>query len=77
MNTIGRKKVADIIERLEIIKDEIENLDDEEWEKYNNFPENLRNSEIFSRFEETTFNLDEAMTYCDDLLEALQNVISI
>lgn len=76
MNVAERKKVYDIIEQLEIIKDEIEELDSSEWEKFNNAPENLQSSERFTQIEEIANSLDEALSCCEDLLEHLDNVVS-
>lgn len=77
MNAAERNKVYDIIERLEVVKDELEELGANEWEKFNNASENLQATERFQQIEEIATALEDALSSCEDLLDYLDNVVSI
>ena len=84
MNKIRRKNLAEIIERLEALKSEIEDiasdleaLKDEEEEYLDNIPENLQGSERYERAESAVDALDGAMSDLEDIdIEAIIDQIN-
>ena len=75
MNKTGRKtiedamsKIQEAIELLNIAKDMIEELQEEEQEKFDNMPENLQYSEKGEALEYSAETLQ-------DLVDSLENVI--
>lgn len=64
MNKARRKKLQDLMEQLETIKDELEKVQEEEEGAHYNLPESLQISERGERMYEAAESLSAA---CDDL----------
>ena len=73
MNNNRRKRISDIIERLESLQGDIEELKNEEEEAYDNIPEGLKSSERGESCENAIFNLDEAYSALDDVINYLND----
>lgn len=71
MNNTRRKKLRELIEKTEGIKQEIEELRTEEEEYYNNMPEAFQDGEKGDRAQTAIEYLDEAMTAAGDVIENL------
>lgn len=71
MNNTRRKKLRELIEKTEGIKQEIEELRTEEEEYYNNMPEAFQDGEKGDRAQTVIEYLDEAMTAAGDMIENL------
>ena len=71
MNNTRRKKLRELIEKTEGIKQEIEELRTEEEEYYNNMPEAFQDGEKGDRAQTVIEYLDEAMTAAGDVIENL------
>lgn len=71
MNNTRRKKLRELIEKTEGIKQEIEELRTEEEEYYNNMPEAFQDGEKGDRAQTAIEYLDEAMTAAGDMIENL------
>ena len=76
MNKERRKKLTDLFERVEAIKDEVEELSADEWDAFNALPENLQGSERGEQMENIANDLDEAFGLLEDVLEYLENALS-
>ena len=83
MNAQDRKAVSDIVSKLEelqsqfeSIKEEIQNLADDEQGKYNNLSEGLQQSEKGQAIEQAASTLEEAAgaDSVQDALDALGNI---
>lgn len=64
MNKTRRKAISKIVDQLTEISDELENIQNEEEEAYENLPENLQCSRI----------ADDMSGYIDLLSDATQNI---
>ena len=71
MNNTRRKKLRELIEKTEGIKQEIEELRTEEEEYYNNMPSSVQDGEKGDRAQTVIEYLDEAMTAAGDVIENL------
>ena len=75
MNKLRRDHLFEIVGKLEVLKDELVELNEEERECFENLPWGLQQSEKGRRYEE---NADDLETACDDLeslIESIQEVI--
>ena len=75
MNKTRRKEIEKAIGALEEIKENIEGLQEEEQEAFDNMPEGLQDSERGEAVQENADQLDEAATYIGDAIDLLQEVI--
>ena len=73
MNNVRRKALREIIDRLSVIRSDLEMLADEEREYMENMPENLWGSERYEKAEEAVDNLDEALGSLEEIEEAIEN----
>lgn len=75
MNKDRRKEIVKIIQQLEDIRVEIENLETEEQDYYDNIPENLQMSERAENSQDALYNLSEAQSQLDDVIESLNSIL--
>lgn len=68
MNKQRRKKLESLAEQIRVVKDELEELRDEEQTAHDNLPDSFQEGEQGSRMESCIENLDEAI---DDLDNAI------
>lgn len=71
MNQSRRKALQHIKEQLEALRDELENIQNDEAEYRDNIPENLQGSERYAAAEEACDNLDYAV---DDLASVIDYI---
>jgi len=81
MNTDRRKQIKSLIARLEASKSELEdirsdiqNLEDEEQEYFDNMPESLQGGDKGQRAEEVISLLQDAGSDADSLVESIDEV---
>lgn len=74
MNQAQRKLIADIAERLEAIKSEVETLRDEEQDKFDNMPDSLQGSEKGERFQAHIDSLASAFDSLEEAANSLQEI---
>jgi hypothetical protein len=67
--------IADVVERLEAAKSDLEMIRDEEQEAFDNMPEGLQGSERGEAMEEGIYQIEEAMDGLDSALDSLQEVM--
>lgn len=71
MNKARRISIMKTINSLQILKSDVENIQSEEQDAYDNLPESLQDSERGDRMQEAIDNLDDAMTLIDEAVTAL------
>ena len=74
MNNIRRKRIANLIQRIGYIKEELEDILNEEQDYYDNIPENLLGSERAEIAEEAIGLLEEANDSLDNIVENLEDI---
>ncbi len=72
MNKERRKAINEIIGRLDELKADIEALQDEEQEYYDNMPEGIQYGEKGNRAQEAIDALEEAVSNLDDAIGSLE-----
>lgn len=75
MNKDRRKRIQNIIDQLTDLETEIEEIQDEEQEAYDNLPESLQNGENGERMSDAIDNLDSAFCSLGDAISYLDEVI--
>lgn len=75
MNKDRRKRLSDIIAKLEVLQSEIQSLAEEERECFDNMPEGLQESERGSAIEDNADDLDETDSDFESLLDTLNDIM--
>lgn len=76
MNKDVRKKIQDLIEQLDAIKTRVEELRDDEDNKYSNLPDSLQSSEKGEKMQEAIDNLDSAFGSIEETMDFLQEAMN-
>ena len=76
MNKTIRKRINELMEGLQSIRDEIEMIADQEQEKYDNLPESLQSSERGETLESVIESLQSGMGSIDEAIEYFEEAIS-
>ncbi len=74
MNKERRGELAEIVEQLEIAKDEIENVKSEEEEAYYNLPEQFQTSTNGEKMQENIDEMDDAISTIEEVITKLNNL---
>lgn len=74
MNKDDRKKVSEWIDTLIDMKAEIENMQEDQQEKYDNLPEGLQDSANGEALNEAADTLQEAASNLDSVIDNLQEI---
>ena len=72
MNRLRRKELAALQQRIEIIKNELESLREEEEFYFENMPEGIQNSELGERSQAAIDNMEYAEGSLDEALENIE-----
>lgn len=75
MNKQRRKWLEDTIAKLEENKSEIESIEQEEREAYDNLPESIQESERGESMLENADELEQAASDLDDLISNLNEIL--
>ena len=75
MNKERRKRLQEVIDQLENLKEEVSSICEEEQEAYDNMPESLQDGERGSQMYENISTLEDQESNFDDLIESLQEVV--
>ena len=75
MNKARRKWLEDVIAKLEEQKEELESIQCEEQESYDNMPESLQYSERGEAIEENANDLDSYAFDLQDVIDNLQEIL--
>lgn len=76
MNKDVRKEIQDLIEQLDAIKTRVEELRDDEDDKYSNLPDSLQSSEKGEKMQEAIDNLDSASGSIEEAMDFLQEAMN-
>ena len=71
MNKARRLSIMKTINSLQILKSDVENIQSEEQDAYDNLPESLQDSERGDRMQDAIGNLDDALTLIDEAVTSL------
>lgn len=74
MNKERRKKLGEIIDQLEYLREDLDAVASEEREAYDNLPESLQESDRGCAMEEAADELDEISMELDCLKDRVQSV---
>jgi chaperonin cofactor prefoldin len=75
MNNQRRKEIKKIIDRLDIIKNEIEQICNDEEDYHDNIPENLQDSDRAMSSEEAIDNLNEVLENIENAIDNLESAM--
>ncbi len=73
MNAERRKKLDDILSRLEQIRADIKIVKDEEQEAYDNLPESFQNGEKGEAMQSAISSLEDADNDVDSIISNIEN----
>lgn len=74
MNKERRKKIQAIISRIEQLRDDAIEIQDEEQESLDNLPESLQDSEQAERMESSILGIEEAVECLVNAVDELEGV---
>lgn len=74
MNKARRKKLGEIIEQLEYLREDLDAVASEEREAYDNLPESLQESDRGCAMEEAADELDDICSEMEELKDRIQSV---
>ena len=75
MNKLRRKSLEEIVNKIEVIKMELELLLEDEEEYRDNIPENLQGSARYEKADEACNNMEDALSCLDEAIENIQTAI--
>ena len=76
MNNLRRKAISALMEKLEVIYDELESITADEEEAFDNMPESLQESERGEKSQECIDNLNDVLSQIEDIKDLLDEVIN-
>lgn len=76
MNKQRRKMIADVIERIQATKNDLEIIRDEEQDAFDNMPEGLQCSFRGETMEEAIDQMDNAIESLEEAIDDLQETIT-
>lgn len=74
MNKSRRKKLGEIIDQLEYLREDLDAVASEEREAYDNLPESLQESDRGCAMEEAADELDNICSEMEELKDRIQSV---
>lgn len=75
MNKQRRKQISELMQKVSDLKEELDEVLQEEQDYYDNMPENLQYSARGETSEEAICNLEEACSCLDDCISNLESSI--
>lgn len=75
MNAAGRKRLEGLVERLTAIKGELEEMAQDERDKFDNLPDSLQTSASGQAFETAAEALETAAEACDEVEAAVDEAL--
>ena len=75
MNKARRKKLGEIIDQLEYLREDLDAVASEERECYDNLPESLQESDRGCAMEEAADELDDICGELDELRQRIESVV--
>jgi prefoldin subunit 5 len=74
LNQSRRKRIREVITKLNDCSSNLETIKDEEDEAREGIPENLQTSELYSCSEESSDRIDEAISELQEAVDSLENI---
>jgi hypothetical protein len=71
MNKARRISITKIADSLQALKSDVESIQSEEQDAYDNLPESIQDGERGDRMQEAIDNLDDALTLIDEAVTSL------
>lgn len=71
MNKARRISITKIADNLQALKSDVESIQSEEQDAYDNLPESIQDGERGDRMQEAIDNLDDALTLIDEAVTSL------
>ena len=75
MNKNRRQQLREWIERMDIIKSELESICSDEEEHFEMMPENLQGSPNGMNSEEAIDKMNDAISYIEEAVEAIEEIL--
>ena len=75
MNNKRRQQLRKLIEKMEILKDELEVIESDEQEYFDMMPENLQGSANGMNSEEAIDKMADAIVCVEEAIEAIEEII--
>ena len=75
MNKNRRMQLKKLIEKIEIIKDELESIESDEQDYFDTMPENLQGRTNGINSEEAIDKMADAVVYMEDVIEMIEEII--
>lgn len=75
MNAIRRKRLQEIIDQLEALRESVDELKEEEEGYRNNMPENLQGSERYEKASDVCDNLEDAVDGLEEVIGCIASAI--
>ena len=75
MNKARRKRIDDVIRKLEELKDEVDSIRYDEQEAYDNLPEGIQMSDRGDEMQSAVDSLDYAYDGFDDIIDNLNEAL--
>lgn len=75
MNAANRKKLAALVEQLEVIRSAVEDEKSDEEGKMDNLPDSFRDGEKGEKMQEAVDALDSAMDNLQSAIDDIQNIL--
>ena len=75
MNKIRRQQLKKLIERMEVLKDELEAISSDEQDYFDGMPENLQGSTNGMNSEEAIDKMADAIVCVEEAIEAIEEII--
>lgn len=75
MNKARRKKLGEIIDQLENLREDLDAVASEERDAYDNLPESLQESDRGCAMEEAADELDDICGELDELRQRIESVV--
>lgn len=75
MNNKRRQQLRKLIEKMEILKSELETIESDEQEYFDMMPENLQGSTNGMNSEEAIDKMSDAITCVEEAIEAIEEII--
>jgi len=75
MNKERRKQIEEVISKFDKIRDQLQQILDDEQTYFDCIPENLQNSERAYNSESAINNMEDVIEKTDDILELLNEIV--
>lgn len=75
MNKARRKKLGEIIDQLETLREDLDAVASEERDAYDNLPESLQESERGCAMEEAADEIDDICSELEELRQRIESVV--